>query len=172
MSSSVAFSGTYTQNQGEAAAAGTVSITPYGQSATVATLDASGHYSASVPFAGPFTVVETLTGVPVRTLKVRGIDGAVVDTGRDIGTVQGGSSGSIGSVAGLTAALAAKQDLIQSGTFAKPATSGSVLPTATVVGQRFLLNGTPYESLDGSTWTQMGAGVNDPLVSALIFGGS
>lgn len=95
MPSSVVFSGTYTQNQGEAVAAGTVAITPYRQSTTTATLDASGHYSATIAAAGVFTVVETLTGVAVRTYKVNGIDGAVVDTGRDIGTVLGGSGGSI-----------------------------------------------------------------------------
>ncbi len=54
---------------------------------------------------------------------------------------------------------------VENGTYAKPATAGTLAsrPAATVVGQRFFATdtagGTPYESIDGATWTQMAAGV-------------
>lgn len=68
-----------------------------------------------------------------------------------------------------------------SGTYAKPATTGTLAarPAASVVGQRYLANnvygGTQYESLDGATWTQMGPGVTEPTAKAaalaLVLGG-
>lgn len=54
---------------------------------------------------------------------------------------------------------------IPSGTYAEPATAGllSARPAATTVGQRYLatdqFGGILYESTNGSTWTQVGAGV-------------
>jgi hypothetical protein len=54
---------------------------------------------------------------------------------------------------------------VRPGTYATPATSGTLSsrPAATVIGQRFLatdtVGGTLYESLNGSTWTQVAAGV-------------
>lgn len=65
----------------------------------------------------------------------------------------------------LVADLAGKQAVIPPGTYAKPATSGTLAarPAATVVGQRYLATdtdgGTHYESLNGTTWTQLAAGV-------------
>jgi hypothetical protein len=65
----------------------------------------------------------------------------------------------------VTNALAGKQDLIPNGTFAKVLASGNLVdrPAATEAGQRYLATdtngGTTFESLNGATWTQVGAGV-------------
>ena len=64
---------------------------------------------------------------------------------------------------------AEKQAVIPPGTYAKPATSGTLAarPAATIVGQRYLATdtggGTQYESLNGTTWTTMTVGITEPV---------
>lgn len=85
---SFTFSGTYTQNEGDAAAAGTVALTHADGTTTTETLDADGHYSATLSAGdGQVKVVETLDGVPVNTFFVQVTQGATADTGRDLGRV-------------------------------------------------------------------------------------
>ena len=85
---SFTFSGTYTQNEGDAAATGTVALTHDDGTTATETLDEDGHYSSTLSTGdGRVKVVETLDGVPVNTFFVQVTQGATVDTGRDLGRV-------------------------------------------------------------------------------------
>jgi hypothetical protein len=121
------FSGTYTLNNGEDYATGTVAITPYGGATVTATLDANGSYSETIPLIltsvggvwvndvgaivtsapasgvqvippggtvdrGKVRVVETITGKAAVTTEFEALDGAIINTGRDVGTVLGGAA--------------------------------------------------------------------------------
>lgn len=104
---SVAFSGTYTVNSGERAASGTVTITgDTGATSGALTLDANGAYSTTVT-GNRFTVVEAITGAASRTFKVSAVNGAPVDTSRDVGIVPD-TAGSSGATAAIAAAIAAE----------------------------------------------------------------
>jgi VCBS repeat-containing protein len=124
------FSGTYTQNDGDEVAAGTVTVTHDDGTTGTATLDADGAYSIELDTAGgTVTIVEALTGVPVMTSKTGVTEGVTIDTSRDIGRVgtdQSGASGggvpcwfmgaNLGSVTSGTPTWAANTDGVAAGT--------------------------------------------------------
>lgn len=82
------FEGTYTQNEGDEAAAGTVTVTHVSGATNNATLDADGAYSLTLNASGgTVTIVEALDGVPVHTFNTGVTEGTTIDTSRDLGRV-------------------------------------------------------------------------------------
>jgi len=173
------FKGTYTQNGGDDAAAGTVAVYKRGTAVALdtATLDATGSYELIISAEeGEMKVVETMTGVAVRTYEASVSRGSVTDTSRDIGTV--GAPAVDASVAGVTAAITAA---LAAGPFAPTATgataatryvggTAAVAPTTgahlagdwvtTLTGQIFICTvaGTP------GTWVLAGSGAYAPML--------
>lgn len=88
------FSGTYTQNDGDEVAAGTVTVTHADGTTGTATLDGAGAYTFELDTSGgTVTIVETLSGVPVMTSRTGVTEGVTIDTSRDIGRVGVSQSG-------------------------------------------------------------------------------
>lgn len=80
--------GTYTQNNGDQPAAGTVRATHIDGTTAIATLDVAGAYTFTLATtAGTVTIVETITGLAVRTYTSGVANGATIDTSRDVGRV-------------------------------------------------------------------------------------
>jgi VCBS repeat-containing protein len=86
---SFTFVGTYTKNEGDAAASGTVTVTHADGTTGTATLDVDGAYELVLNTGdGPVTVVEVLEGSEIPNVFTTTVTtGATIDTSRDLGRV-------------------------------------------------------------------------------------